>query len=547
MKKTILFFLLMCVSLSHAQWSLVSGELGDAPVTSMFAFVDTIMAGTDGAGLFKSTNNGASWTDISGTIGNKNINQIHGAAGPRVICAGTDGGAFFTQDHITYEDNTATFTPKDINFYWTGGSTGEKDWFIGTNGAGLFVSGERSGPWVAANNGISGDGLIINDLGDYSDNEVDYAVMATDGGVYFSTDNFVTWTQKNNGLTGEALKVKKLTGLGKFIIIATHSGLYYTLNFGDNYTALIPDEIFNTVFIIQSTLSSTGFLVFAFGEHGYFSQDFLNYSPMTMPTVPPFLEKTNTENNMKTAIKGSIPQVISATTNSSNLFIGYQSGGLYRKPLDSVVPVELSSFHALAKSNHVVLQWETQTETNNHGFEIQRLISTQIGWEKIGYVKGHGTTTEQQRYEFVDYSIDKISGEAVVQYRLKQIDTDGTFQLSSVQTVSLNNPQKARLAQNYPNPFNPTTTIAYDLTAPGNIQLAIYDMLGRHIRTLVDSHQQAGHYETTWDGADSQNIPVPTGLYLCRMKIRNQATSDKDHQESTAYDFEKVIKLALMR
>lgn len=55
-----------------------------------------------------------------------------------------------------------------------------------------------------------------------------YAVCATEGGVYFSTDQLTTWTQKNSGLTGEALKVRKLSGLGSLVMIATRNGLYYS-------------------------------------------------------------------------------------------------------------------------------------------------------------------------------------------------------------------------------------------------------------------------------------------------------------------------------
>ena len=93
-------------------------------------------------------------------------------------------------------------------------------------------------------------------------------------------------------------------------------------------------------------------------------------------------------------------------------------------------------------------------------------------------------------------------------------------------------PSGYTLSQNYPNPFNPATTIKYDLPKPGHVRLAIYDLLGRHIRTLVDTKQPAGHFQTSWDGTDERNMPVAAGVYFCRMEAK---------------DFVKVIKLALVK
>jgi len=82
------------------------------------------------------------------------------------------------------------------------------------------------------------------------------------------------------------------------------------------------------------------------------------------------------------------------------------------------------------------------------------------------------------------------------------------------------------------NPFNPKTTIKYTLPKPGNVRLAIYDLLGRQIRTLINNNQPAGRSQTSWNGTDDRNMPVAAGVYFCRME---------------ANDFIKVIKLALMR
>jgi hypothetical protein len=86
--------------------------------------------------------------------------------------------------------------------------------------------------------------------------------------------------------------------------------------------------------------------------------------------------------------------------------------------------------------------------------------------------------------------------------------------------------------QNYPNPFNPTTSIEYDMPLPGFVKITISDVLGRHIKTVVNSNQAAGHYSTLWNATDDNNRPVAAGLYFCKME---------------AVNFVKVIKLALVK
>jgi hypothetical protein len=91
---------------------------------------------------------------------------------------------------------------------------------------------------------------------------------------------------------------------------------------------------------------------------------------------------------------------------------------------------------------------------------------------------------------------------------------------------------KYELYRNYPNPFNPTTTIEYSLPKTEMVRITIYDMLGRFIKTLVNTNQTAGRYQISWDGTDEHNMPVAAGVFLYKMQ---------------AGDFVEVNKLALVR
>jgi hypothetical protein len=82
-------------------------------------------------------------------------------------------------------------------------------------------------------------------------------------------------------------------------------------------------------------------------------------------------------------------------------------------------------------------------------------------------------------------------------------------------------PTEYHLAQNYPNPFNPSTTISFDLVATEQVNLKIYDINGRLVRTLVDGAAAAGTHQVKWDGRDSMGNVVTAGIYMYRLQAGN--------------------------
>ena len=75
-------------------------------------------------------------------------------------------------------------------------------------------------------------------------------------------------------------------------------------------------------------------------------------------------------------------------------------------------------------------------------------------------------------------------------------------------------PVKYELKNCYPNPFNPVTTLRYDLPQDGLVNITIYDMMGRVVKTLVNSSQNAGYKSVQWNATNDRNEPVSAGLYL---------------------------------
>ncbi len=172
-------------------------------------------------------------------------------------------------------------------------------------------------------------------------------------------------------------------------------------------------------------------------------------------------------------------------------------------------PVELASF-TVESANSIggaaVLRWQTASETNNLGFDVERSVGDDKNWQKIGFLEGHGTTVETQLYEFVD---EEATTEGAYFYRLKQNDTNGAFEYSSTVQYTVSAPDEFALVQNYPNPFNPSTQIVFKLKEDVQVNLKVFDLLGREVATVVNAQMKAGTHKVTFDAKE-----LSAGVYF---------------------------------
>jgi len=83
------------------------------------------------------------------------------------------------------------------------------------------------------------------------------------------------------------------------------------------------------------------------------------------------------------------------------------------------------------------------------------------------------------------------------------------------------------LKQNYPNPFNPITTIRYSLPEAARVRLDIYNLKGQLVKTLIDSEMAAGPHSVIWNGKDSNNQAVASGVYFYRISSPNNTQTKK--------------------
>jgi hypothetical protein len=192
----------------------------------------------------------------------------------------------------------------------------------------------------------------------------------------------------------------------------------------------------------------------------------------------------------------------------------YLAGTLYNGP----TPVELVSFNAKVRNNVVFLDWRTATEVNNYGFEVERSFDSK-NWAKVGFVNGHGNSNSPKEYFFEDSKLSNNS----YQYRLRQVDNDGSFAFSNIVSVSLNQvPDNFALYQNYPNPFNPTTSIKYTIAEESFVSIKVYSIIGSEIATLVNEKLSAGSYEINFDASS-----LSSGAYIYKIQAGNFSETKK--------------------
>ncbi|MEX2116016.1 MAG: T9SS type A sorting domain-containing protein [Bacteroidota bacterium] len=206
------------------------------------------------------------------------------------------------------------------------------------------------------------------------------------------------------------------------------------------------------------------------------------------------------------------------------------------------LPVTFSRFAANPMGNDVRLEWRTESETGNFGFEIERREMGQIltdtrryesendgvnsansspftlhpspSWIVVGFVPGSGTSSSPKDYSFVDQNV--LPGRYA--YRIKQIDHSGFFTYTSTLEIGVGSfPRGLILSQNYPNPFNPSTTVRFSSQKEERTSVRVYDLTGRLVRVLLDRIVQAGWHEIDFDAEG-----LPSGIYLARIEAGGQ-------------------------
>lgn len=186
---------------------------------------------------------------------------------------------------------------------------------------------------------------------------------------------------------------------------------------------------------------------------------------------------------------------------------------------DGVIYVGSEDHHFYALNPDGTLQWSFKTDGEIHsspsispdgvvyfGSDDKKLYAiqtTSMGLADSPWPKDMGNSQNTSRY------------------------SDDTKTTSIDNSSEVLKPIVFHLDQNYPNPFNPNTTIRYSLPTMAHVSVMIYNILGQHIRTLVDKEEEKGYYEILWDGRGADDRLLESGVYILKIEYQNQKLTQK--------------------
>ena len=183
------------------------------------------------------------------------------------------------------------------------------------------------------------------------------------------------------------------------------------------------------------------------------------------------------------------------------------------------LPVEVASFKVSLSGGTALLSWATASESGNSGFSVQRRGQ---GWEKVGFVESKhqgGNAERATKYTFRDRSVPYALN--MLEYRLRQVDLDGSTDI--IGPISARRETKyTKLLPPFPNPANRRITVRFSVSRPQNIELRIYTLLGRLVKTPLSRKVAEGRHEIEIGVSGSAS-----GVYFVQMRANGFTRTQK--------------------
>lgn len=267
----------------------------------------------------------------------------------------------------------------------------------------------------------------------------------------------------------------------------------------------------NAVISINAGWDLTGTNITTLRIQGNGSIEFGNSDDIAMSANSTIIiEDVNNETALKVVGSNtSTIQIIIGETvyNASSFGSIISSGGVN---VNGFLDVELTAFAVNLDDEYVSLTWETASEDNNWGFEVQRSNDLE-NWETLDFIEGQGTTTATTNYEFKDYYPKGGNN----YYRLKIIEFDEDFELSPVVVISLRN-KSGTIISIGPNPAQNYLNVSTDELGNNTNTLRILNTEGKSV------------LETNWEYLTRLDISqLPAGFYLVENTSDNKTTVQK--------------------
>ena len=199
------------------------------------------------------------------------------------------------------------------------------------------------------------------------------------------------------------------------------------------------------------------------------------------------------------------------------------NGGLLRQLADFGEPIDIEATHDSLYFDLPpgVLAYEVQVLHNPEiisfgTVESNSTVKLQSTDKEVGLFNLINAPNEQTH---VSIPINISGKEADITFVIRAIGYDNRIISQQTSKMTVHNiPEQFALHHNYPNPFNPVTTIQYDIPVDAEVILDVYDILGRHVKTLIHANQTAGYKSIRWNGTNDQGRLASAGMYFYHLQ-----------------------------
>ncbi len=490
-------------------------------------------------GIYRSGNYGENWERVNGKFGpNANANGVKVlslAAHNNNLYTGTEYGLFRSIDYgETWEKESESVN--DNSMYFQALVASDDYLFAGTEG-GLYRTSDNGENWEET--GVLRF-LIVNELA-VKDN---YLIAATDDGVYSSTDNGTNWISIYDRSGEDSTYVLSLAVFGDDIFAGTKDGIIRSSDDGLTWEKVFEGTYTSTKYI--HTLAVWQNNIFAGTKYGVYRSDdngvtweeantgFGQY-PVEVTVIKGFGEYLfagnssgvyrSNDNGTTWELAGKLMPVGIIRINDfikkdDNLFAGTNHVGIFKSASDGV---------SWSGANYGIPRFGVGNNSWVYAFAKQEDYifagtyagmysskNTGISWQSLNEGLENEIDNSVRALTIHNgYLFGGMYEVGVLRRPLSEITTSN--ELTSTQVPSAFN-----LEQNYPNPFNPTTNIRYGITEPTEVSLAVYNMLGQKVATLVNGKQSAGWHTVSFDAS-----ALSSGFYIYRIQAGDFVSTKK--------------------
>lgn len=508
-------------------------------------------------GIFKSTNEGISWTNINSGLNNKNVFDINCNA-TNLFCATYDGIYKSSKSNLSWIKKS-----EGINNIWiTSLATKSDQLLIGTYGSGLFTYENKK----FQRRNIGTDLMFIIDLKVYNNNQI-YVISSSwaptlDAKFHYSSDNGNSWVLVNNGFDTGGLQCldvnhkyiyagswyglfrkqingnywEKLTNgipnnvnissiaSSDSVVIVTNgtSEIYRSTDYGDSWQPIYVQNLFSGIRVYSENKgefylgSGQVNKLFKSSNYGITWQN-LNIPLFSSNIQSIYVNKNelfvglsndgiliSSDNgiNWVTSNVGLDSKNISSfSTLENTIYVGTRFNGIYKRILDLTEPIPIDT---IQNTNEISFKWTSSMGINKYRFQLSEdsLFANLI--------------EDNQNIFDTSYTPTILDYNKVYYWRVSSITKYWNDHFTEIQRVEIGSPTHFQIYQNYPNPFNNQTTLKFEVPKLSWVELELFDILGRRVKTLLSEQKAPGSYKF-----HLTNDNLASGVYIIKFKSDN--------------------------